>query len=187
MIRKLYHGSDKYFEIPDLTKARNFKDFGRGFYLTTNAAQAGKWAIRKISNSDRTQVAYLYEYVFQCDNLEDLKILELLECNKEWLECISCYRTVLEETIEYDLIYDRIADGYFKELTGILREYRSGKRSLEETLAVVNWKHSDGDQYCFKTSRALQKIARKRYAEVYNSNGIPRILKWYNGEVKAHG
>ena len=30
---KLYHGTDAFFEHPDLTKCRPFKDFGRGFYL----------------------------------------------------------------------------------------------------------------------------------------------------------
>ena len=30
----LYHGSNILIENIDLTKCRNFKDFGRGFYLT---------------------------------------------------------------------------------------------------------------------------------------------------------
>ena len=36
----LYHGSHIEVESPDLSKCRRFKDFGRGFYLTTSLKQA---------------------------------------------------------------------------------------------------------------------------------------------------
>ena len=42
----LYHGSNILIENIDLTKCRNFKDFGRGFYLTTLLSQAKQMAIR---------------------------------------------------------------------------------------------------------------------------------------------
>ena len=35
---KLYHGTDAFFENPDLSMCRPFKDFGRGFYLTPDLA-----------------------------------------------------------------------------------------------------------------------------------------------------
>ena len=111
MIKKLYHGTKYYFQEPDLNKSRYYKDFGRGFYLTTNEKQAGKWAVRNLAHNDRTHVAYIYEYDFQADSLEDLKILKLLECNKEWLDFVAYQRTHFEETIEYDLIFDKMADG----------------------------------------------------------------------------
>ena len=41
----LYHGS--YFEVrnPDLEMCARYKDFGRGFYLTTDAEQARQFAL----------------------------------------------------------------------------------------------------------------------------------------------
>lgn len=36
----LYHGSYCEVRTPDLTKCANFKDFGKGFYLTSSKEQA---------------------------------------------------------------------------------------------------------------------------------------------------
>ena len=43
---ELYHGSTYDFTEIDLSKARKGKDFGLGYYLTTNKNQAIKWATR---------------------------------------------------------------------------------------------------------------------------------------------
>jgi hypothetical protein len=42
----LYHGSNVKIIDIDLSKARPFKDFGRGFYLTEIKEQAQRMAIR---------------------------------------------------------------------------------------------------------------------------------------------
>ncbi|MCD7737075.1 MAG: DUF3990 domain-containing protein [Lachnospiraceae bacterium] len=42
----LYHGSNVEIEKIDLDLCRPYKDFGRGFYLTTIESQAGKMALR---------------------------------------------------------------------------------------------------------------------------------------------
>ncbi len=41
----LYHGSYCVVEKPDLEKCALYKDFGRGFYLTTSKEQADKMCI----------------------------------------------------------------------------------------------------------------------------------------------
>ena len=43
---KLYHGSNMEIKEIDLLKCRPYKDFGKGFYLTTIKEQAEKMAIR---------------------------------------------------------------------------------------------------------------------------------------------
>ena len=53
MIKKLYHGTKVYFDEPDLKKAKNRKDFGKGFYLTTNYDQAMRWEIGRASCRER--------------------------------------------------------------------------------------------------------------------------------------
>mgnify|MGYP002857768141 CR=1 FL=1 len=37
---KLYHGTDQFFSRPDLKKARENTDFGKGFYLTESERAA---------------------------------------------------------------------------------------------------------------------------------------------------
>ena len=40
----LYHGSNHQFDEVDLSKSKDFRDFGRGFYTTTLREQAEDWA-----------------------------------------------------------------------------------------------------------------------------------------------
>ena len=35
-LKQLYHGTDCYFESFDFRYAKSFKDFGKGFYLTSD-------------------------------------------------------------------------------------------------------------------------------------------------------
>ncbi len=44
-IKRLYHGTDREFNTFDFKYARGFKDFGKGFYLTSNIGQEGKGQI----------------------------------------------------------------------------------------------------------------------------------------------
>jgi hypothetical protein len=41
---KLYHGSNCNFLSVDLSKSKDRRDFGKGFYLTTLQKQAEEWA-----------------------------------------------------------------------------------------------------------------------------------------------
>lgn len=45
---KLYHGTNKDFKQIDLLKSRPNKDFGRGFYLSADYAQARDMAKVKV-------------------------------------------------------------------------------------------------------------------------------------------
>lgn len=187
MIKKLYHGTNMYFEEPDLAEAADFKDFGRGYYLTTNQFQAEKWAIRDLIDNDKNDVAYVYEYEFDTDDTKNLRILELLIYNEEWLDFIACNRTKKEENIQYDLIYDRMADSRGEILTEAIRDYINKIKTAKETLAIARFRDRNMNQYCFKTYEALAKIEKKRYAEVYRLNGKPKVIKWYKMEVENNG
>lgn len=50
MIR-LYHGSNVKIEIPDLIHSKPFKDFGSGFYLSTEEQQARDMAFQKVNQT----------------------------------------------------------------------------------------------------------------------------------------
>ena len=63
---KLYHGTDAFFERPDLSMCRPFKDFGKGFYLTPDLAVAKRMAERCVERSD-WQGAPKYVYVYDFD------------------------------------------------------------------------------------------------------------------------
>lgn len=179
MTKKLYHGTKVYFDEPDLKKAKNRKDFGKGFYLTTNYDQAMRWAIKKLPNNDIRCVAYVYEYEFDIDNTKELHVLELLEYNKEWLDFITPNRHEGEKEIVYDLIYDRMADSTGDELTANIESYWHKEKSAEEVLRAIKFRNGDFDQYCFKTQKALSYLKRLCFVKLYKFDNKPKIIKRY--------
>lgn len=181
----LFHGSTVYFEKPDLKKAKPYKDFGKGFYLTTNSFQAGKWAIRNLVENEINSFGYIYEYSFDMKAVSSLNCLELLTYDEEWVKTISWYRNNLETEVKHDLIYDRMADGRYQELIDVLQRYDRKQAKVGEVLAVAQFKGIDNDQYCFKTSKALENICRLRYATVHNHKGTVKIIKWHNTDGKG--
>lgn len=44
---RLYHGSNSDIEVIDLTKGMKYKDFGKGFYLTSSRTTAIRMAQKK--------------------------------------------------------------------------------------------------------------------------------------------
>lgn len=175
MIKKLYHGTKVYFDYPDLNKAKNFKDFGKGFYLTSNREQAMRWAVRSLKNNDSKCVAYVYEYEFDMISTKKINILELLKYNREWLDFIALNRCEGENEIYYDLIYDRMADNTGDILTENIKLYWLKKKSAIEVLNLIKFKNRSADQYCFKTEKALSCLKRKSCIVVRKVRGNPQI------------
>ena len=66
---KLYHGSDKIVEHPELGKGSAKNDYGQGFYCTAHFELACEWA-----SKNEAANGYANEYVL---DLSDLKVLDL--------------------------------------------------------------------------------------------------------------
>lgn len=117
----LYHGSYCAVEIPVLEKCSNYKDFGRGFYLTTDKRQAESFArisLRKAKENGLVSETQQFGFVnaFRFDFYADLKIKVYPDADVEWLHCIvahrrkSAFRNILEENLKYDIIGGKIAN-----------------------------------------------------------------------------
>lgn len=169
-VKYLYHGSDSYFQEIDLTKAKNFKDFGRGFYLTTSLVQAEKWAEYK---AYKKRKAFVYRYEVQISENDSLKILELLKYDKVWLDMITCCRIDGNEPKGdeglFDIVYDRIADGQRGTLETVLRQYYSSELSAPMVISAIKFKNKNAsnDQYCFKTKVAIDKLVNRRILHLF--------------------
>lgn len=158
----LYHGSDRLFKKPDLTKCKEGKDFGKGFYLTSDPDQARKWAVR-------FGHGFVYTYTVDDEQLLDTdnyKILIFSDYSREWLDFICTCRLDFYEP-DADIIYDRMADNTFKNLSKVLRTYYNGDISANSALAQVKWNITERDQYCFKTKQALSLLERTNKEEVW--------------------
>lgn len=94
-IKRLYHGTNCDFDKFDFKYARRFKDFGKGFYLTSSYAQAQKWAQSKANRSD---TAYIYSY----DRMADSRYREMSDMLQKYVE-----EGIAAETVIKRLIWDK--------------------------------------------------------------------------------
>ena len=176
-IKYLYHGPNVKFDKLDINNyGSEFKDFGRGFYLTTNLDQAWNLAHRKAYNQEE---AYIYQYEIKEFDCKDYNICELLDYNKEWLDVIVENRIYGACHIsDIDIIYDRMADNKGDVLGEELANYLKDKKNCDEVIEKIKFKNETKDQYCFKTSKALQLlINRKMIIDRRNRRGY-----WNNGK-----
>lgn len=158
-IRYLYHGTNQEFDDFDFRKAKLYKDFGRGYYLTSDFAQAQKWAQRKSRKGNR---AYVYRYEINEAIPKDWKILELLQYDKEWIDFISKCRIEGMET-DHDIIYDRMADSQGDKLSDYLQDYVDNMITADEVIDKIKWADkSNKDQFCFKNEKAVQLLQDRR-------------------------
>lgn len=165
-IKKLYHGTNKLFDAVDLNLCGRFKDFGQGYYLTTDLKQAQKWAQYKAEDAAE---AYIYSYNVISPVEKKLRILELLEYNKEWVDVISKSRIWGMEP-QYDIVYDRIADNRRSEISRALQKYVTEAADADSVINMIQWNNGTGDQYCFKTPAALSVLGNERRFVLHKDN-----------------
>ena len=115
----LYHGSNIEIESIDLSKCRPYKDFGRGFYLTSIKEQAEIWAKRVsriFSGESWITVFELDEMVLSKDNLS-VKVFS--EPSPEWAMFVlnnrnrkfTDYANVnSNQDNKYDIVVGAVAD-----------------------------------------------------------------------------
>ena len=91
----VFHTSYIQVSNPDIHHSRDFLDFGKGFYVTTNKQQAINYANRFIR---RNGEAWLNVYELN-DDLSNWNILSFEEYNETWLDYVyNCRKGVKEES-----------------------------------------------------------------------------------------
>ena len=103
----LYHGTDSLFDVIDLSKSKERRDFGVGFYTTTISSQAENWA-RSKTKRNHTGSAYVYVYEANID--EHLFVCEHLDMSLEWLEMIRQNREMGGIQHKYDIVIGPVAN-----------------------------------------------------------------------------
>ena len=167
---RLYHGTDAFFERPDLAKCRPFKDFGRGFYLTPDLAVAKRMAERCVERSD-WQGAPKYVYVYELDDtdLSDLKTRRFSPTvDAEFAMFVMANRRARTAAADhnrdnrYDIVVGPIAD----DKMGVLfRRFEDGEVTIEYLMNELRYRKLSM-QYSFHTNRALRKLTLKEVRRV---------------------
>lgn len=159
----LYHGSNTRIQEIDLSLCRPYKDFGRGFYLTSIAQQAREMAKRttRIQGTGEPCVT-----VFELDDdwrNAGLNALCFDGPSKEWALFIMNNRdrnfsdltsTLCNLQNQYDIVYGPVAND---AIVTSFQLYQDGRISLDEL--VRRFRYRDfSDQYSFHTPQALQLL-----------------------------
>lgn len=165
----LYHGSYCVVEAPDLEKCAMYKDFGRGFYLTTSKEQAKSFA--KISAAKAKSKGLIPQSekfanisFFKVSKADTLKNFYFETADTDWLHCIVAHRkenafTDIKKSMkDYDVISGKIANddtnatiiAYMGNLYGSMGSEQADKMCISLLLP-----ERLQDQFCFRTEKAV--------------------------------
>ena len=167
---RLYHGTDAFFERPDLSMCRPFKDFGKGFYLTPDLAVAKRMAERCVERSNwQGAPKYVYVYDFDDADLTALNVRRFAPIvNEEFAMFVMANRQMRTTAADhnrdhrYDIVVGPIAD----DRMGVLfRRFEDGEVTIEYLVEELKFKKLSM-QYSFHTERALLKLTMKEVRHV---------------------
>lgn len=154
----LYHGTNISFDEINLNKSKPNKDFGKGFYLSSDYEQALAMAKIKVEQLESGEPIVLK---FEVDETQiaQLKVLQFYEYSEEWAKFILLNRKN-DKPIpahDYDIVFGPIAD----DRVGVqLWKYET--QSIDLTTLVRNLQHMKGItfQYFFGTENAIKLLKK---------------------------
>jgi hypothetical protein len=153
---RVYHGS--YLEIIeiDLSKCRDNRDFGKGFYVTNIRSQAEYWATRmgRIHNTG----GVITEFVFYENAFThwELKVLRFDSYSEQWLDFVVINRDPKSPipAHDYDIIEGPVAND---NVADRITDYLENRVSKVDFLKELSY-HKPTHQICFCTLKSLQMI-----------------------------
>jgi len=161
----LYHGSNQEIVSVDLNFCKPFKDFGRGFYLTTIEEQAKLMAKRTTRIFGGTPIVTTFTFddtvLSQCD----LSVKRFLEPSVEWALFVLNNRnrdfqdhTDLNSNQDnkYDIVTGPVAND---DIALLFRTFSSGYIDIDALVKGMKYKKLN-NQYSFHTDRAIAFLSK---------------------------
>jgi len=166
----LYHGSNISFSIVDLSKSIPKKDFGRGFYTTTDKNQAEKFARLK---AKRVNAKTGYVEVFSINDFSDLNIKEFNSANEEWFDFVLHNRgyghiTAIGQNDVFDIVIGPVAnDAVGLVLNQFIAGVYGDPVSIEAKATAIRLLITQKlhNQVFFGTEKAISRLS---FLEVYD-------------------
>ena len=152
----LYHGSNQNFDAIDLSKSKDKRDFGRGFYTTTLREQAEEWAEALF---DRIKGDGIFIYEMEFEPTEELSVKNYDGLSEEWLLMVQTNRTQGGIQHKFDIVQGPVANDKTARTIAL---YIAGIINANE--AIERLKYSKiNNQVSFHTPAAIShlKILRK--------------------------
>lgn len=149
----LYHGSNVAVREPRLLPNQRNLDFGRGFYTTSDFAQASAWA-RRTARIRGSGAACVSCYEIADDMAERLRILRFDAPDRAWLDYVAANRRGTATDDEWDVVVGPVAnDQTFPTIVLYLDGYLDAENTIRRLLP-----QKLKDQYTFKTVTALSQL-----------------------------
>lgn len=169
----LYHGNYCEVKIPDLAKCAAYKDFGKGFYLTSSKEQAVSFvntSLKKAKAQGIIAESQGYGVVSTFCYHYSGSIIDLIfqDADANWLHCVvgnrkaDTFPDVVKEMKKYDVIAGKIADDATNVtiLTYLVGAYgRIGSREADDLCISRLIPERLKDQYCFRTDAGLSCLS----------------------------
>jgi hypothetical protein len=162
----LYHASYTRIERIDLHWCRKRNDFGPGFYVTSDKAQARRFVKTAVKKTGK-DLPHGFVNTYTMSDTGGLNIFEFSDVNRDWLHCVCAHRRfdVLADELEqwrcYDIICGRIAND--ATLT-VINIYLAGgygdfgsTGAMDIAISLLKPERLK-DQFCFKTPQAVERL-----------------------------
>jgi len=158
--KPLYHGSNEAVSEIDLSRGVPKKDFGQGFYMTSDERQAEKFARLK---AKREYAKKGYVSIFHFQNAEGLSIKKFVAAGAEWFDFVLRNRgfTALSAPAPneaFDIVIGPVAN----DAVGlVLNQFITGtygdpmKAEAKETAIRLLLTQNLNDQIFFGTKKAV--------------------------------
>ncbi|WP_155998353.1 DUF3990 domain-containing protein [Lachnoclostridium phytofermentans] len=114
---------------------------------------------------------YIYAYQVNKNEMNGLNILELLNYDEEWVNIITKSR-IDGEYPDYDIIYDRIADNRYQDISEILIKYKNKSVPFTSVIDKIKWNKDKGDQFCFRSKSSLKCLELIQKFDFKKEDGI---------------
>ena len=176
----LYHGSYAKIENVNLEKCLDGKDFGTGFYLTSDYAQAAKFIKTSIAKAGinmliekSVNTGYVIKFIFNKNC--DIAVYDFKKADKNWLHFVAGNRKkgIFEDEVKrfqnYDIIIGKIANDATKRvITAYLNNAYGevGSHFADRTAISLLLPNKLSNQFCFKTQDSLSCLEFVEAVEV---------------------
>lgn len=159
----LYHGTTADFSVVNLTHCKDKKDFGKGFYTTTDINQAVNLArrmqAREYSDGDAYAKAYVYSFKIDRELLKQYKTHTFQTASISWIDYILKNRySNYRNEIDYDLVIGKVADVVAKRVMNSFITQYGMEATKEQKLQLIKALKPDNltDQFCFKSNDIIE-------------------------------
>lgn len=157
----LYHGTNCSIDRIDLNKCRPFKDFGKGFYLTTIKEQAEKMAYRVSRIYGLEPIVNVFSFDSQA--AENIALKRFESPSEEWARFVINNRNGNNSETnhnldnKFDVVVGPIAND---DLALLFRQFSNGMIEIDTLVRNMKYKELT-DQYSFHTEKALELLRKE--------------------------